>query len=105
MTDTTAAVQAGVNAYAKAEASLQDAHDALLVFPGTYAALFQDKTIGYLESMERSSAARSLAGTVADALNAVLVNHQKDTARATALGIDLPSPPAAGTVHPDGGGR
>ena len=105
MTDTPTAVQAGVTDYATAEAALQSAHDALLGLPNTYATLFQNGVIGYLESQERASAARALGGKVADVLNQVLVNHQKDTARATALGIDLPPPPAAGTVHPDGGGR
>jgi hypothetical protein len=108
MTDTPTAVQNGVEAYAAAEASLEAAHAALLLLPATYRSLYVNGTIGYLEANERGSAAMALAGQVSLGLNAVYQNHQKDTARATALGIDLPPPPAtlaAGTIRPDGGGR
>lgn len=112
MTDTPTAVENGVSAYARVEDSLQDAHDALLDLPATYSALRANGVIGYLEASERSTAALALAGQVATALNAVFVNHQKDTARAQALNIDLPAPPAvtaaalaAGTPQPLGGGR
>lgn len=106
MTDTTTAVQSGVDNYGAAEGALQAAHDALAALPATYSSLRANGVIGYLEANERSTAALALAGQVATALNAVFVNHQKDTTRAQALGIDLPPPPSTGTgPHPDGGSR
>lgn len=113
MSTLTETVQAGVDTYAAAEAALSAAHDALLDLPTYYDAAFNANLtppagvppLGYLESKRRGHHAQALAGQVSAVLEAVLEAHQDDTARCQELGIDLPAPLAAGTVHPDGGTR
>ena len=113
MTDTTATVAAGVQAYADAEAALLAAHDALLKLPAVYAAISASRpdapdgvpAFTYFEGQKRGSAARQLAADVDNVRNTVITMHQDDTTRAQALLIDLPAPPSPGGVHPDGGGR
>lgn len=84
--------------YARAEKHLSIAHRALVKMSGLYLAVHTEGTIGYLEQLERSARARSIAGRVADAELAIAQAHRDDTARANELGVDIP-------VLMSGGGR
>lgn len=77
--------------FASAEKHLRLAAAALNGMPALYAQIHEAKSIGYLESLQRSGVAQVNAGLVATAALAVANAHISDTTRAQELGIDLPS--------------
>lgn len=82
-------VQNAANAYAAAEKHLRLAQVELAKIPDTYKALSQEGAIGYLEYLTRTAKIKTLAGKIATVEGAVASNHDKDTKRAQALGIDV----------------
>lgn len=99
-----ATIQDAADAYANAEQHLRKAQVEILKVAATYKSLNKEGTIGGLEYMVRTATIKALAGQIAEAELAVVVNHADDTERAQELGIDVPAFSGGGDIGIMGGG-